>query len=429
MKKLYLAASIVTAMAAMNTQAAEVFKKGSDSVDIGGYANLMFIQSDGSDQIDLADNSSRINFAFNKGLKSGWSAQAKYEFGLSKAYAPNKFVLGANSITKSTSNPLSSRLAYVGLMHDKYGKVILGKNWGVYHSVAGVADAPQKFGSSPCSYEMGDGGIPGTGRAEKVLQYHNAIGPVSLGLQVQPYKSDITTDGTGLNYKGQNYTHVQYDMGYGLSLKYNIMDVVEIGVAYNAHNLQLGKSTDIDDDDNRKLDAAETLQSTAMSASIQYGDHGSDGFFFGFVYASAKEHMAVPSHKAFKTLPGPNAESPLGGVLVPEVTSMNAAISYKVNDLTPMVGYYTHEYKSTKDRPVFAGLSAKDDTKLTKTVLVVGLSYDWTDDLMFYLEAGIDMSGNDEKDYDAVPTANAKDFIEEFEADGTGYALGMKYVF
>jgi len=423
MKKLYLAASIVTAMAAMNTQAAEVFKQGSNSLDIGGYANLMLSQTSGSDKIDVADNSSRINFSFNKGLKSGWSTQAKYEFGLSGAYAGGALSHNHDKLSRTSSNPLSSRLAYVGLMHDKYGKIIIGKNWGVYSGVAGVADPTQKFGTSPGTYELDSGGASGTGRAEKVLQYHNAIGPVSLGLQVQPYEYTLATGQGTFNYDGATtYTEIHYGMGYGVSLKYNIMDVVEVGVAYNAHDILLAAANDADD--SRKLKDEESVKSTAMAASIQYGDHGKDGLFLGFVYASAENHMAIPEFTAFKT-----SYAPYSAQLAPEATSMNLAVSYKVDDFTPMVGYYTTVYKGTKERNIFGN----EDTELSKTTLVVGLSYDWTDDWMFYVEAALDMSDNDETKFAGTDsggnTIDGTKFVDEFKEVGTGYALGMKYVF
>jgi len=67
-----------------------------------------------------------------------------------------------------------------------FGTFSWGKQWSPYYDVAGLTDMFFTLGGEASgAYGPGDGGIPGTGRSEKALQYRHRFGPVHVGAQVQ----------------------------------------------------------------------------------------------------------------------------------------------------------------------------------------------------------------------------------------------------
>lgn len=220
MNKKLLALAIITASS--NAVAVELYNEDGTTFDIGGHVSVAL---EGSDEGDtgLTAVSPRINFNATHDLGNGFVADAKGEWAL------NYLDGGENAFT--------TRLGYIGVTHNDFGRMVAGTQWAPYYSVAGVADMPIAF-ANDFIYE--DHGNLGTGRAEEMLSYGKMfeLGDASkLGLAAgwQGRKSD-TIDGTlsvtndygnrgqvALNYRiagfSANYAYNTGDVNYGLGSK------------------------------------------------------------------------------------------------------------------------------------------------------------------------------------------------------------------
>jgi predicted porin len=197
-------------------------KKVLDSINFYGALPIQVALFD--KKIELQENGPLIGMDLYRNLQQGWSVQAKLEFGLHLINGTN-FNNSANSTADFIANPLlkkdvfTSRLAWFGISHEKYGSLTFGKQWGVYYDIGGYTDNFSLFGGSANGIYAGgtDGGWKGTGRADNAVVYRNKIGPVELGVQSQLFSGEHSL-GASVQY------HTQMGLSFGLS--YNDAAVV-----------------------------------------------------------------------------------------------------------------------------------------------------------------------------------------------------------
>lgn len=136
---------------------------------------------------EVADRFSRLGLRLPIQFSPGWTALTRVEFGLNIVNQNPQFLTGGDDgfAYGQGSMPVTTRLGYVEVA-SPYGTLSVGKQWGVYYDIAGWTDNyPQWGGEAAGAYPTGDGGIQGTGRAEKAIQYRVTLGPVGIGLQSQ----------------------------------------------------------------------------------------------------------------------------------------------------------------------------------------------------------------------------------------------------
>jgi len=425
MKKLYLAASIAALMATSGAQAVEVFKQGDTTLSIGGYADINLKMKnekydkgtgtpESDSRIHFDDNSSRINFVFTQGLSGNWKAQAAYEMGFK--FAGGNALRGTpGQVPGNSANDIfSSRVSYIAMMNDNVGSIYFGKNWSAYYEVGGVTDVPYVYAPVFGVYELGDGGITGTGRADSAIQYMHKIAGATIALQYQPFEQRfINTNPPGddkyvhtdaFTTKEGSYSRLTYGPGFGLALKYDIMGYVELGFAYNMHTITLEEATVTD------TSKSEDLTSSIMAFSLQHGEFGSGGFHAGFVFNMGENFGSVSSGN----------QGISGYTLAPEATGMELVLSYTVADFTPMIGYYSITAKSSDDRPAS---DADELQEVTRSKMAVSLSYNWTKNFLMYLEAGLDVGSKATLGNGSEMTGDAETNLQD---SGTGFAFGMR---
>ncbi|WP_157509241.1 porin [Ferrimonas futtsuensis] len=174
MKKSLLAVA-VPALLAAQAQAVELYNDGVNSVTMGGHLTVQLDDKSGDTKIN--DNMPRINFSFDRDMGNGFKVDSRME-------SQFNMVNGGESF--------KTRLGYIGISHDDYGRISVGKQWSVYYDVAVVTDYAYAFWADHLGvYSYGvDGGETGMGRADQALQYHNTFslggaGDLTLGLQWQ----------------------------------------------------------------------------------------------------------------------------------------------------------------------------------------------------------------------------------------------------
>jgi outer membrane protein N len=272
-----LIAGIACALFTQPASAIEIYKDDKQSAAIKGFFRVKAQHADSEDEIK--DGASRIGFHFTRELTHGWGALAVLEWGLD-------IVEGESGLKVSQGDGLTSgddrgetiwnRLGYIGVSHDKFGEITLGKRWSTYYAVTYPTDELESFGGEASgTYNFGtDGGLSGTGRAEQAIQYRNSWGPFWLGLQYQA-KDDTLALVPPLEAPEAEAT---FDKSWGIAATYTTPIGITIGAAYNRADISvsnLGRS--VDDD-------------IAMAASAVYGNVASPGFYAGLVYAVSENH-------------------------------------------------------------------------------------------------------------------------------------------
>src|SRR6187402_1583793 len=176
------------------------------------------------DDIRFANNSSRVGVKAEQSLYENVSVLGQGEWRMSLGSGDTTYNISENPDTglatfeSKTNQAFSTRLGFVGLGFGKYGKLTLGKQWGVYYDVSQWTDSYIVFGAHGSStFNAGtDGGQTGVGRANDAVVYRVALGPLKLGVQAQFTSArSPTVDGLGGS--------LVYDLGAGL----------RVGVAYS----------------------------------------------------------------------------------------------------------------------------------------------------------------------------------------------------
>ncbi|USD62707.1 porin [Vibrio sp. SCSIO 43140] len=273
MNKTLLAVAVTAAAIGTQANALELYNKEGTQMNIGGHVTVGLTSANGKNKdAAVEEKSPRINLEVIQDLGNGFKADFKGEWQL--------------NMLEGGENSFKTRLGYIGLGHDTYGRLAAGTQWSPYYMAAGVVDTPIGW-SNEFLYD--NHGFFGTARAEKMAAYSNTIdfedaGSLYIGGGWQGYNEQ--KDSAGQEWlTTQNRAQV--------AAGYNIAGF-NVNAAFNSGNL-------IDKKDGNK-------QKTAESAlvSAKYGNFGS-GLYVAATYADNK-HMnsfdskLINSTKAFDSI-------------------------------------------------------------------------------------------------------------------------------
>ena len=153
----------------------------------GSLRALALWDTDG--HAEVRNNSTRLGIRGEKELIGEFTAFARLEAGINMVANDRVILLisgDPGTPIGQGSQAIASRLGFVGI-GTPIGNFSWGKQWSPYYDVAEFSDQLQVFsGLASGAFGAGtDGGIAGTGRAERAVQYREAWGPFAVGLQVQ----------------------------------------------------------------------------------------------------------------------------------------------------------------------------------------------------------------------------------------------------
>ena len=280
MNKKFLAAAIAAATFGTQAVAVELYNNDGTTFSIGGHVSVNLNGSEQGDT-DVGTNSPRINFTATQDLGNGFTADARGEWSL------NYLDGGDNSFT--------TRLGYLGLTHDVYGRAVGGTQWAPYYDVAGVADMPIAFAND---FIYDDHGALGTGRADKMLSYRNAI---ELG--------EAGAINFGLGWQGAKEDGAEYDDRMQVALSYSIMGA-KIGYTYNGGDIQ-------------QLGYVGKHSAESHLVSAAYGSYG-QGLYVAAVYGSNENMNFNGSQRLVES----DAYEALLAYALP--SSLNLSINYEM---------------------------------------------------------------------------------------------------
>jgi predicted porin len=221
MKKAYLA-GLISALMVSQATAIEIYKDDKNAVAIGGWIDVRAIDTQGVSEV--ANGASRINFAFDRQLKNDWLAFAKLEWGVNPVGTGKVIYNGDEGFESGQDDFMYNRLGYVGLSHDDFGTLTMGKQWGAWYDVVchtNLAFFTDGNASGTYTYNKFDGAVNGTGRGDKIIQYRNSLGDVSFAAQIQ-LKTEKVTLTPGSNQL--EVSRLDYSNTAGLGVTYQIND-------------------------------------------------------------------------------------------------------------------------------------------------------------------------------------------------------------
>jgi predicted porin len=247
-----LAVSIAAAACGTNAFAAEIYSSEGSTLSIGGYVDVGIGEYKSSDEVEVHSVSPRLNVSGTQEV-GDVTVDAKGEWQLN-------YLDGGDTSFKT-------RLGYLGVTHEQFGRVVVGTQWSPYYDVAGVADQPIAFAND---FLYDDHYNLGTGRAEGMVSYRNAfdladMANLSIGLGWQGKHSDSTeTSSTGDGAVTVTRATQEYDARGQVALALSMYGF-KLGYVYNGG--------DVD-----KVDA------NSHAFAFSSGSYG-DGLYSAVVYA------------------------------------------------------------------------------------------------------------------------------------------------
>lgn len=181
------------------------------------------------DEAQVQDAGSRIGFEYSVGDEIRLFAAGEWSLRLTgnenPFYPGDTTSSGFVLLEDRGTDVFGSRLGYVGVDFNEWGRFALGKQWGVHYDVTSYTDRFNVFGAdaSATFNANTDGGLMGTGRADSALSYRNTLfDRLEIGAQIQmrDLSNGEAVDGYGASVQvkiieglkaGASYTRVKFD--------------------------------------------------------------------------------------------------------------------------------------------------------------------------------------------------------------------------
>ncbi|EAU5747376.1 porin [Salmonella enterica] len=231
MKKLTVALSAVavTVMMAGMADAAEVYNKDGNKLDLYGKVDgLHYFSKDKGDDGD--QSYVRFGFKGETQINDQLTGYGQWEYNIQ-----------ANNDEGSTKGN-ATRLAFAGLKFANLGSVDYGRNNGVIYDIGAWTDVLPEFGND--TYEGTDNFM--TGRANGLLTYHNTdffglVDGLNFSLQYQGKNG-----GPKESNNGRKDAKSQNGDGYGMSVTWEGDAGFGVGAAYSSsHRTKAQRSVDV----------------------------------------------------------------------------------------------------------------------------------------------------------------------------------------
>lgn len=363
MRQIFLLIGVVAATPAA---AISLYDDNLNRFSVGGHLGFNLVQMNGD--TELVDSSSRIRFLYERSVTREWNAEAMMEWGFNAIDSGSQLTLNGDSLQAAREGDfLFNRLGYLAFEHDTYGRFSAGKQWSVYYDVAAITDNfIMTGGLASGTYNFGsDGGLSGTGRADSALQYRNAFGGFTLGLQYQARTKgevgiippeECTVDDPPPECTVFDDVDIEYDDSYGASLRYQWQELM-FGVAYNRGDF----------DSTFRRETVANLKDEALILGFSYGALYQPGLYFAANYAETENHEVDNQNRVFD---GKGYEVMLNWTFD--------------NNVTLVSGLNWLE----SDDPGYEDVNGM----YRKRLYVLGAHYEWGSQLRFYIEAKLDDS-------------------------------------
>ncbi|MDC9613031.1 porin [Xenorhabdus khoisanae] len=348
MKRNILAVVIPALLVAGTANAAEIFNKDGNKLDLYGKVDVRHQLADKRSGEDGDASYARIGIKGETQITDQLTGFGRWEYNL-------------RAHTEEGKQETATRLAFAGLKFANYGSLDYGRNYGVNYDVNAWTDVLPIFGAD--SMAKKDNYM--TSRATGLLTYRNTdffglVDGLNFALQYQGQNSDRTKNKrTGSTANGDGYgLSTTYNVGYGITVGGSYANSARtadqkgssalgkraeawnIGAKYDANNVYLAamygetrnmtaveSATRVNDGASFSKGIANKTQNIELTAQYLFSDLG------------LKPSLAYVQSKG-KNLGEPNAESRINADLVKYVSvgtyyyfnkNLSTYVDYKIN--------------------------------------------------------------------------------------------------
>src|SRR5476649_1102935 len=224
MKRSVLAVVVSLIVASSAANAAEIYNKDGNKLDLYGRVNgkHQFSDNTGSD----GDKTYvRVGFKGETQINDQLTGYGQWEYNVQ-----------ANHAEGDGSSGNATRLGFAGLKFGEYGSFDYGRNYGVVYDVESWTDMLPEFGGD--TYTTADNFM--VGRTNGVATYRNTdffglVDGLNFALQYQG-ANDGHNNGEGTNNRGTDSVRSQNGDGFGMSTSYDFGMGISASAAYASSN-------------------------------------------------------------------------------------------------------------------------------------------------------------------------------------------------
>ncbi|AJJ63239.1 porin OmpF [Yersinia aldovae] len=225
MKRNILAVVIPALLVAGAANAAEIYNKDGNKLDLYGKVDARHQFSDNAGQ-DGDETYVRFGFKGETQITSQLTGYGQWEYNVQ-----------ANNAESQGDKGNKTRLGFAGLKFDQFGSLDYGRNYGVIYDVNAWTDMLPVFGGD--SLSNSDNFM--TGRSTGLATYRNTnffglVDGLNFALQYQGKNDDGRTDYNPVTQTGTANLKDQNGDGFGISSTYDIGYGVNFGAGFSSSN-------------------------------------------------------------------------------------------------------------------------------------------------------------------------------------------------
>lgn len=400
MNKTLVAAWLSTIVIVPTVSAIEIYKDETNAVAIGGFIDARIINT--QDTTEVVNGASRINFAFSRQLKNDWQAYALLEWGVNPVGSTD--IVYNNRFESIQDEFFYNRLGYVGLSHEKYGSITLGKQWGAWYDVVYSTNYGFVWDGNTAgvyTYNKDDGAVNGVGRGDKTLQYRNSFGDLSFTVQTQLKNNTFfTCDNENITARACELLlatgsdaaqQVDYNYTYGGAVTYQATDKLVLTAGMNRGEF------DVTFGSGRTSTAVDLI----YGMGVTWGNFKDNGFY-----------AAINVNK------NENHDTDNIGRLIDKAVGLESLFSYQFdNEMRTFVSYNILD--AGNNYVIQPNFNADPNDNFKRQFVVVGLHYMFDAATVVYVEA--------RRDYSDFTSADKEQQARMELSEDHGIAIGIRY--
>lgn len=354
MKRNILAVVIPALLVAGAANAAEIYNKDGNKLDLYGKVDARHQFSDNAGQ-DGDETYVRFGFKGETQITSQLTGYGQWEYNVQANHAESQGDKGNKT-----------RLGFAGLKFDQFGSLDYGRNYGVIYDVNAWTDMLPVFGGD--SLSNSDNFM--TGRSTGLATYRNTnffglVDGLNFALQYQGKNEDGRSDYDPATQTGTANLKDQNGDGVGVSTTYDLGNGIHFGAGYSSSN---------------RTDAQKTISSAQGNVAQTWN--------VGAKYDANNVYLAVMYAEALNTTP----YGDFSNTIANKAQDIEVTAQYQFDfGLRPSLGYVQSKGKDLNG----AGTNANgEDHDLVKYVSV-GSYYAFNKNMTAYVDYKINLLDED----------------------------------
>ena len=378
MKRKVLALLLPALLAAGAANAAEIYNKNGNKLDLYGKVDgLRYFSDNPGDDGD--QTYARLGFKGETQINEILTGYGQWEYNIKANTAEGE---GANSAT---------RLAFAGLGFGQNGTFDYGRNYGVVYDIEAWTDMLPEFGGD--SYTQTD--VYMTGRTNGVATYRNngffgQADGLNFALQYQGNNESAGAgEGTG-NGENRKLSRENGD-GFGLSTSYDFDFGLSLGAAYSSSdrsNNQVAKGYQDGINHRNSYAGGETADAWTVGAK-----YDANNVYLAAMYAETRNMTAYGS--------GKNDDGSAKGGIANKTQNFEVVAQYQFDfGLRPSIAYLQSKGSDLGGQEVSRGNWRYVDKDLVKYV-DVGMTYYFNKNMSTYVDYKINLLDEDDSFYES----------------------------